>query len=44
MFEEARRYCSAKHHLYCLKSQVITDCQGTALLVVAGVPKAMHDM
>jgi hypothetical protein len=43
-FEDARRYYSAKHRLYCLKSQIITDRQGTAFLIVAGIRGAVHDM
>jgi hypothetical protein len=43
-YDEAQRYFSGKHHCYCLKSQVITDRQGAAVLVASGVPGAMHDM
>jgi hypothetical protein len=43
-FEEARRYFSGKHWIYCLKSQVITNRQGLALHVVAGVPGSVHDL
>jgi hypothetical protein len=42
-FEEAKRYLSGKHKLYCLKSQVITNRDGLAVLIVAGVPGAKHD-
>jgi hypothetical protein len=43
-YDEAQRYYSGKCHCYCLKSQVITDHQGAAILVTPGVPGAMHDM
>jgi hypothetical protein len=43
-FEEARRYDSGKHCLDCLKSQVVTNRRGAAVLVVAGIPGAVHDM
>jgi hypothetical protein len=43
-FEEAQRYFSGKHWIYCLKSQVVTNRQGLALHVVAGVPGSVHDL
>jgi hypothetical protein len=43
-FEEARRYFSGKHWIYCLKSQVVTNRQGLALPVLAGVPGSVHDL
>jgi hypothetical protein len=43
-FEEARRYFSRKHWIYCLKSQVVTNRQGLALHVVANVPGSVHDL
>jgi hypothetical protein len=42
-WDEAKKYFSGKHSLYCLKSQVITDRQGAAILVAAGVKGAVHD-
>jgi hypothetical protein len=43
-FEEVRRYFSGKYPIYCLKSQVVTNRQGLALHVVAGVPGSVHDL
>jgi hypothetical protein len=43
-FEEARRYFSGKHWIYCLKSQVVTNRQRLALHVVAGVSGSVHDL
>jgi AcrR family transcriptional regulator len=43
-FEEAGRYFSGKHWIYCLKSQVVTNRQSLALHVVAGVPGSVHDI
>jgi hypothetical protein len=43
-FEEARRYFSGKHRIYCPKSQVVTNRHGVALHVVAGVPGSVHDL
>jgi hypothetical protein len=42
--EEARRYFSGKHWIYCLKSQVVTNRQGLALHAVAGVPGSVYDL
>jgi hypothetical protein len=36
-------YYSGKHRHYCLKSQVITNREGLAVHIVAGVPGAKHD-
>lgn len=41
---EAKSYYSGKHHLYCLKSQVVTNRDGLAVLVDAGVRGATHDL
>jgi hypothetical protein len=43
-FEEARRYFSEKHWIYCLKPQAVTNRQGLALHVVAGVPGSVDDL
>jgi hypothetical protein len=43
-FEEAWRYFSGKHWIYCLKSQVVTNRQRLALHVVAGVSGSVHDL
>lgn len=43
-FEEAKKYFSGKHWIYCLKSQVVTNRDGLAMHVVAGVPGAKHDL
>jgi hypothetical protein len=43
-FEEARRYFSGKHWIYCLKSQVVTNRQGLELHVVAGLPGSVRDL
>jgi hypothetical protein len=42
-YEEARKYLSGKHRLFCLKSQVITNRSGCALHIVAGIPGSIHD-
>jgi hypothetical protein len=42
-FEDAKQYFSGKHRIYCLKSQVITNRDGVAVHVVAGVHGSMHD-
>jgi hypothetical protein len=43
-FDDQKAYFSGKHHIYCLKSQVVTDMKGAALHVHAGVPGATHDL
>jgi hypothetical protein len=43
-FEQAKTYFSGKHHMYGLKSQVVTRRDGTAVHVMSGVPGARHDM
>jgi hypothetical protein len=42
-FEKAWRYFSGKHWIDCLKSQVVTNRQGLALHIVAGVLGSIHD-
>jgi hypothetical protein len=41
---DVARYFSGKHRLYCLKSQVVVNRSGFAVLVHAGVPGSRHDM
>jgi hypothetical protein len=41
---EAKLFFSGKHHIYCLKSQVVTNREGIAIHVVAGVTGSVHDM
>jgi hypothetical protein len=43
-FAEVKLFFSGKHHIYCLKSQVITNRKGIAIHVVAGVTGSIHDM
>jgi hypothetical protein len=43
-FQEAKKYFSGKHWIYCLKSQVVTNREGLAMHVVAGEPGATHDL
>jgi hypothetical protein len=43
-YEDAQKYFSGKHHIYCLKSQVVTNREGLAVHVVAGVPGVQHDL
>jgi hypothetical protein len=38
-----KEYFSGKHHIHCLKSQVIISRAGVAVHIVAGVPGAKHD-
>jgi hypothetical protein len=42
-FAEAKLFFSGKHHIYCLKTQVVTNREGIAIHVVAGVPGSVHD-
>jgi hypothetical protein len=43
-FDEAGRHYSGKHHIYCLKWQVIAKGNGIAVHIVAGVSGAVHDL
>jgi hypothetical protein len=43
-FAESKRYYSGNHHMYCLKSQVITDRHGMAVHIIAGIRGAIHDV
>jgi hypothetical protein len=43
-FAEAKLFFSGKHLIYYLKSQVVTNREGIAIHVVAGVPGSVHDM
>jgi hypothetical protein len=44
LFADAKKYFSGKHWIYCLKSQVLTNREGIAMHVVAGVPGSVHDL
>jgi hypothetical protein len=43
-FEEAKAFFSGKHHIYCLKSQVVINREGLAIHIVAGVAGSIHDL
>lgn len=43
-FEQKKKWFSGKHGFYCLKSQVITDMKGAAIMVNSGYLGAIHDM
>ena len=43
-FEQKKQWFSGKHGAYCLKSQVITDMKGTAIMVNSGYFGSIHDM
>ena len=43
-FEQKKQWSSGKHGSYCLKSQVITDMKGAAIVVNSGYVGSIHDM
>jgi hypothetical protein len=43
-FAEVKLFFSGKHHIYCLKSHVVTNREGIVIHAVAGVPGSVHDM
>lgn len=43
-FEQKKQWFSGKHGSYCLKSQVITDMKGAAIMVNSGYVGSIHDM
>jgi hypothetical protein len=43
-FEEAKRFFSGKHWVYCLKSQVVMNQMGMAIHIPAGIPGSLHDL
>lgn len=42
-FEEAAKYFSGKHFIYCLKTQVIINLKGLAIDIVTSIPGSEHD-
>ena len=43
-FDQKKQWFSGKHGCYCLKSQVITDMKGAAIMVNSGYMGSIHDM
>jgi hypothetical protein len=43
-FERANTYYSGKHHMYCIKSQVVARRDGITVHITSGVPNAIHDI
>ena len=43
-FDQKKQWFSGKHGCYCLKSQVITDMKGAAIMVHIGYMGSIHDM
>ena len=43
-FEQKKKWFSGKHYCYCLKSQVITDMKGAAIMVSSGYEGSIHDL
>ena len=43
-FDQKKQWFSGKHGCYCLKSQVITDMKGAAIMVHSGYMGSIHDM
>ena len=43
-FTQKKKWFSGKHYCYCLKSQVITDMKGAAIMVSSGYYGSMHDL
>lgn len=42
-FDEASKFFSGKHYIYCLKSQVIINLKGLAVDIVTSIPGSHHD-
>lgn len=43
-FDQKKKWFSGKHGCYCLKSQVITDMKGAAIMVSSGYEGSIHDL